>query len=91
MKIGYKIFAGALALLAVNAYATDMMKKTDFEKVSSQYTKIGTVSTSGKTSPSDAKTELLKKAEEKGADVIVLTSGQTDNKIHGTADMYKKK
>lgn len=91
MKIGYKIFAGALALLAVNAYATDMMKKTDFEKVSSQYTKIGTVSTSGKTSASDAKTELLKKAEEKGADVIVLTSGQTENKIHGTADMYKKK
>ncbi|EOF0550279.1 DUF1471 domain-containing protein, partial [Salmonella enterica subsp. enterica serovar Kentucky] len=28
---------------------------------------------------------------EKGADVVVLTSGQTENKIHGTADIYKKK
>lgn len=91
MNTGYKIFAGALALLAVNAYATELMKKTDFEKISSQYTKIGTVSTSGETSASDAKAQLLKKAEEKGADVIVLTSGQTDNKIHGTADMFKKK
>ncbi|MCT7021494.1 hypothetical protein M1743_15315, partial [Salmonella enterica subsp. enterica serovar Saintpaul] len=26
-----------------------------------------------------------------GADVVVLTSGQTENKIHGTADIYKKK
>ncbi|MCT7026728.1 hypothetical protein M1186_18945, partial [Salmonella enterica subsp. enterica serovar Minnesota] len=24
-------------------------------------------------------------------DVVVLTSGQTENKIHGTADIYKKK
>lgn len=24
-------------------------------------------------------------------DVVVLTSGQTDNKIHGTANIYKKK
>ncbi|EPE0538185.1 DUF1471 family periplasmic protein YahO, partial [Escherichia coli] len=23
--------------------------------------------------------------------VLVLTSGQTDNKIHGTANIYKKK
>ncbi|HFY9083653.1 TPA: hypothetical protein ACIIQB_002767, partial [Salmonella enterica subsp. enterica serovar Typhimurium] len=23
--------------------------------------------------------------------VVVLTSGQTENKIHGTADIYKKK
>lgn len=35
--------------------------------------------------------DLIKKADEKGADVVVLTSGQTENKIHGTADIYKKK
>ena len=35
--------------------------------------------------------ELIKKADEKGADVLVLTSGNTENKIHGTADIYKKK
>ncbi|EPE9632167.1 TPA: DUF1471 domain-containing protein, partial [Escherichia coli] len=42
-------------------------------------------------STADAKEDLIKKADEKGADVLVLTSGQTDNKIHGTANIYKKK
>ncbi|MBJ6079736.1 DUF1471 domain-containing protein, partial [Salmonella enterica subsp. enterica serovar Rissen] len=51
----------------------------------------GDISTSNEVSVADAKEELLKKAEEKGADVVVLTSGQTDNKIHGTANIYKKK
>lgn len=41
-------------------------------------------------SPLDAREDLIKKADEKGADVVVLTSGQTENKIHGTADIYKK-
>lgn len=41
-------------------------------------------------SPLDAREDLIKKADEKGADVVVLTSGQTENKIHGTADIYKE-
>ncbi len=41
-------------------------------------------------SPLDAREDLIKKADEKGADVVVLTSGQTENKIHGTADIYKR-
>lgn len=57
----------------------------------SQYTLIGNINTSNETSTQDAKEDLLKKADEKGADVVVLTSGQTDNKIHGTANIYKKK
>ena len=73
-----------------NAYAAEFMTKVEFEKVESQYTKIGDISTSNEVSTSDAKEDLLKKAEEKGADVVVLTSGQTDNKIHGTANIYKK-
>lgn len=68
-----------------------LCKKTDFDKVASEYTKIGTISTTGEMSPLDAREDLIKKADEKGADVVVLTSGQTENKIHGTADIYKKK
>ncbi len=52
--------------------------------------KIGDISTSNEMSTADAKEDLIKKADEKRADVLVLTSGQTDNKIHGTANIYKK-
>ena len=85
------LFAPSLAFVVTNAYAAEFMTKVEFEKVESQYTKIGDISTSNEVSTSDAKEDLLKKAEEKGADVVVLTSGQTDNKIHGTANIYKKK
>ncbi|EBI8224913.1 DUF1471 domain-containing protein [Salmonella enterica] len=91
MRTGYKVMLGALAFVVTNAYAAEMMKKTDFDKVASEYTKIGTISTTGEMSPLDAREDLIKKADEKGADVVVLMSGQTENKIHGTADIYKKK
>ncbi|HFZ8993961.1 TPA: DUF1471 family periplasmic protein YahO [Citrobacter freundii] len=91
MKTGYKVLIGALAFMVTNAYAVEMMKKVDFDKVESQYTKIGTISTSNDVSGLDAKEDLTKKADEQGADVMVLTSGHTDNKIHATADIYKKK
>ena len=80
MKTGTKLLVGALAFVVTNVYAAELMTKAEFEKVESQYEKIG-----------DAKEDLIKKADEKGADVLVLTSGQTDNKIHGTANIYKKK
>ena len=86
MKIISKMLVGALALAVTNVYAAELMTKAEFEKVESQYEKIGDISTSN-----DAKEDLIKKADEKGADVLVLTSGQTDNKIHGTANIYKKK
>lgn len=91
MKTRYKLLAGALAFVVSNVYAAELMRKVDFDKVASQYTKIGTISTSNEMSAADAKEDLLKKADEKGADVLVLTSGQTENKVHGTADIYKKK
>lgn len=86
------ILAVALAsLISSSAFSAQLMKKSEFEKVESQYTKIGTVSTSNKTSQSGALEDLSKKADKKGGDVIVLTSGNTNNKIHGNADVYKKK
>ena len=90
MKIISKMLVGALAFAVTNVYAAELMTKAEFEKVESQYEKIGDISTSNEMSTADAKEDLIKKADEKGA-VLVLTSGQTDNKIHGTADIYKKK
>ena len=90
MKIISKMLVGALAFAVTNVYAAELMTKAEFEKVESQYEKIGDISTSNEMSTADAK-DLIKKADEKGADVLVLTSGQTDNKIHGTANIYKKK
>ncbi|MDN2643931.1 DUF1471 domain-containing protein, partial [Escherichia coli] len=40
---------------------------------------------------SEHKTLSISWSHYQGADVLVLTSGQTDNKIHGTANIYKKK
>lgn len=78
-------------LVTANAFAAEIMTRENFDKVKGDYEKIGTVSTSGETSIADARQELTEKAEKKGADVLVLTSGNTNNKVHGTADLYKKK
>ena len=92
MKIISKMLVGALAFAVTNVYAAELMTKAEFEKVASQYEKIGDISTSNEMSTADAKRGFdQKKRMKKGADVLVLTSGQTDNKIHGTANIYKKK
>lgn len=92
MKKHHALLAVALtAFISSGAFSAELLRKVDFEKVSSQYTKIGSVTTSNKTSQSGAIEDLSKKADKKGGDVFVLTSGNTNNKIHGTADVYKKK
>jgi peptide subunit release factor 1 (eRF1) len=63
--------------------------KNEFKKVASIKNRYG--STSNEVSVDDAKKELIEKADKQGADVLVLTSGNTNNKIHGTANIYKKK
>lgn len=35
MKTGYKVMLGVLAFAVTNAYAAEMMKKTEFDKVAS--------------------------------------------------------
>ncbi|MBU9855979.1 DUF1471 family periplasmic protein YahO [Rahnella bonaserana] len=90
-KISVVIAVALAGLISSSAFSAQLMKKSEFKKVESQYTKIGTVSTSNKTSQSGALEDLSKKADKKGGDVIVLTSGNTNNKIHGNADVYKKK
>lgn len=78
-------------LVVTSVSAAELMTHEAFKKVSSQYREMGTVSVSGEDSTSDAKAELIKKADEKGADVLVLASGHTENKIHASAKIYKKK
>lgn len=72
MKTGTKLLVGALAFVVTNVYAAELMTKAEFEKVESQYEKIGDISTSNEMSTADAKEDLIKKADEKGADVLVL-------------------
>ena len=85
------LVAGAALFLTANAFSAEILSKEAFDKVHTQYTKIGTISSTGQTAPSDAREELIKKADEKGADVIVLSSGNTDKKLHISANSYKKK
>ena len=91
MKKTTAILLGTALLFTTNASAAQLLTKNEFKKVESQYQKIGTVSTSNEVSVDDAKKELIEKADKQGADVLVLTSGNTNNKIHGTANIYKKK
>lgn len=85
------IFGMVACSLTFSSFAAEMMTKKDFEQVKDQYEKVGDISTSGETSAMDAKSELSKMADAKGGDIYVLTSGNTNNKIHGTAEVYKKK
>ncbi len=66
MKIISKMLVGALAFAVTNVYAAELMTKAEFEKVESQYEKIGDISTSNEMSTADAKEDLIKKADEKG-------------------------
>ena len=60
------------AFISSSAFSAELMKKVDFEKVASEYTKVGSVTTSNKTSQSGAIEDLSKKADKKGGDVFVL-------------------
>ncbi|CAX60592.1 DUF1471 family periplasmic protein YahO [Erwinia billingiae] len=87
-----KIVLGVvLCAFSISSFAAELMTKNEFKKVHDQYTKVGSVTTAGETSAADAKTELSKMADDKGGDIYVLTSGNTNKKVHATADVYKKK
>ncbi|MEM6049273.1 DUF1471 family periplasmic protein YahO [Erwinia sp. P7711] len=85
------VAAVLISAVSFSSFAAEMMQKKEFEKVQDQYVKVGSISTSGETSAADAKAELSKMADAKGGDIFVLTSGNTNNKMHGTADIYKKR
>jgi len=92
MKIAQVIIATvALSAVSFGAMSAELLTKEAYNDHKDQYVKVGTITTSGETAPSDAKEELSKKADELGGQFYVVTSADTENKIHGTADVYKKK
>lgn len=83
-----------LVLLGVFSSATiaaELLTKYELNKNPGKYEKIGNIVTDGELAPADAKQELSKKADALGGDYYVVTSANTDTKIHATADVYKKK
>ena len=60
MKIISKMLVGALALAVTNVYAAELMTKAEFEKVESQYEKIGDISTSNEMSTAESKKPMKK-------------------------------
>ncbi|WP_145513722.1 DUF1471 family periplasmic protein YahO [Yersinia massiliensis] len=80
-----------LGAFSTGAIAAELLTKEDLNKSPDQYEKIGNIVTAGELAPSDAKEELSKKADELGGDYFVVTSAMTNDKIHATADVYKKK
>jgi len=82
------VTALVLGSLSFGAFAAKEIQKEDVAKMN--LTKIGTVTTSRTTSPIDAKQDLSKKADEKGATYFVVIAGQKNEKtVHANADIYK--
>ncbi|MBB3307072.1 MULTISPECIES: DUF1471 family periplasmic protein YahO [Enterobacterales] len=80
-----------ISALSFSSFAAQLMTKVEFEKVKDQYVEVGNISTSGEMDAASAKEELSKMADEKGGDIYIVTSANTNNKIYGTAIVYKKK
>ncbi|TNV20749.1 DUF1471 domain-containing protein [Buttiauxella sp. B2] len=92
MKITQVIIATiALSAVSFGAMSAELLTKEAFKEHKDQYVKVGSIVTDGEMAPSDAKEELSKKADALGGQFYVVTSANTGNKIHGTADVYKKK
>ncbi|MCS2157411.1 DUF1471 domain-containing protein [Scandinavium sp. H11S7] len=82
------VTALVLGSLSFGAFAAKEIQKEDVAKM--HLTKIGTVTTSRTTSPMDAKHDLSKKADEKGATYFVVIAGEKNEKtVHANADIYK--
>ncbi|CQI88503.1 Multiple stress resistance protein BhsA precursor [Yersinia rohdei] len=80
-----------LGAFSTGAISAELLTKEDLNNNPGQYEKVGNIVTSGELAPMDAKAELSKKADELGGQYYVITSANTDSKIHATADVYKKK
>lgn len=61
MKKTTAILMGAAFLFTTNTFAAELLTKNEFEKVESQYEKIGTVSTANEVSVDDAKKNWSKR------------------------------
>lgn len=80
------IAAGALSMLSFSATAdTQQLKQGD----TGQLRPAGTVSVSGADDFQDLQSKLAEKAQREGAKGFVVNSASGDNKMFGTATIYK--
>lgn len=80
------IAAGALSMLSFSATAEPQQLT---QSNTGQLRAAGTVSVSGADDFQDLQTKLGEKAKEEGAKGFVVNSASGDNKMFGTATIYK--
>ncbi|WP_313079710.1 DUF1471 family protein YbiJ [Atlantibacter sp.] len=81
----YAAAALILSTLSFGAFAAQSINPTD----TSGLNKIGVVSADGATTLDGLEAKLAAKAEAAGATSYAITSANTNNKISGTATIYK--
>lgn len=88
-------FLGSILMLvsiSFSSVSATLLTKEEVKLHPEKYVRIGVISTSAATnSPTDAKAELSKMADEKGGKYFVVTSANTEQKYSATAIVYKDK
>ena len=84
-NIKYAAAAIALTALSFGAFAAEPVTTAQAESMN----KIGVVSAQGATTLDGLETKLAAKAEAAGATGYSITSANTNNKLSGTAVIYK--
>lgn len=87
-----KIIKTVLAAVVMGAISFSALAATEVTKEQvkeMKLEKIGTVHTTGETSPMDAKAALAKLADEKGGKYFLVIAGREHGKFSGIADVYK--
>jgi ABC-type phosphate transport system substrate-binding protein len=83
--IKYAVAAVALTTLSVGAFAAESLTAAQANSMN----KIGVVSAEGATTLDGLEARLAAKAEAAGATGYTITSANTNNKLSGTAVIYK--
>ena len=83
--IKYAVAAVALTTLSFDAFAAESLTAAQANSMN----KIGVVSAEGATTLDGLEARLAAKAEEAGATGYTITSANTNNKLSGTAVIYK--
>ena len=83
--IKYAVAAVALSALSFGAFAVEPVSSTQAQSMN----KIGVVSAEGATTLDGLEAKLAEKAAAAGASGYTITSANTNNKLSGTAVIYK--
>ncbi|MEZ2583804.1 YdgH/BhsA/McbA-like domain containing protein [Kluyvera intermedia] len=88
-----KFITGIVASLVIGSLSFGVFAAQEITKeeaAKQNLTKVGNITTSKTTSPSDAKADLSKKADELGGKYYVIIAGEKNERnVHGNADVYK--